>query len=119
GESFIEESSKVMGQTFEEDRKQRRAGRRATDGAALRNTCRIRRGRSPGCRLLARLPGESPVAVGQGGRPRPAVDYRCGGSAGLAPMERTGFPFNAGQACAPCQNAKRRAPYGLAAEKAI
>ncbi len=88
GESFIEESSKVIGQTFEEGRKQRRAGRRATDGAALRNTCRIRRGRSPGCRPLARLPGESPVAVGQGGRPRPAVDYRCGGSAGLAPMER-------------------------------
>jgi len=24
-----------------------------------------------------------------------AVDYRCGGSAGVALRERTGFPFNA------------------------
>jgi hypothetical protein len=24
-----------------------------------------------------------------------AVDYRCGGSAGIARDERTGFPFNA------------------------
>jgi hypothetical protein len=24
-----------------------------------------------------------------------AVDYRCGGSAGIVRIERTGFPFNA------------------------
>ncbi|CAD5376310.1 hypothetical protein OF001_U130096 [Pseudomonas sp. OF001] len=42
-----------------------------------------------------RLPGTFPVAVERACRPRSAVDYRCGGSAGLV-RGRTGFPFNAG-----------------------
>ncbi|GEM_PF-5273991 len=58
---------------------------RTLDGAALRNTSRIRQA---GLRAVdayrARLPMLGTVAVERGSDPGITVDYRCGGSAGFA-----------------------------------
>ncbi|GBL60904.1 hypothetical protein PCLA_22r0041 [Pseudomonas citronellolis] len=67
-----------------------RAGVAALEGAALRNTCHACRGRSPGCRLARSRPSHAwrTVAGWSAAGARPAVGYRCGGSAGLPPASR-------------------------------
>jgi len=47
-----------------------------------------------GLSTRVRLPRQGPVAVGRGASSARAVDYRCGGSVGIAHDERTDFPLN-------------------------